>query len=650
MYLLSQPASSSSSLPPFLLDAIQAGKVDATARAFSPLFPAPPPAPAKSAPARQVDAYDSALAAGARFESELLAQAGSVRSYLGCTYAQICEEAALIPAFLRRVSRAAPSVLHMSKEYFGVTVPGRRSASECEQYLRAALRTSAVLPDRYYDIRPALDRAFDPLYWRRVLWRKAIQASESLHLRLKLVGSAKTRARSAYVSDSGLAVRRSQLSRLSAFVDTTTLTTVINGAPVSIPLAQVAKTSEQRMSRVYAFVRAMDALAVESHLEISMITATLPGAYHPNPPPPRRRRRPAHVWNGVSPEDAHRELGRRWQSIRRDLDDCGIKLSGFWAAEPHEDACPHRHFWAIYRPEHRSVVMSAFARYFPAQVVGSTVVPSVRLRHPVLGDLMFVDVAACITNTCTRTKPSKSAKPVNAPACVEFSVVDRRMGPSAGASYAYKYLFPDLGSVSGAAVDAHRAIWNIRSHQFFGVNNSLSLWDELRKLGTAPLHPDVLPLWVAARGGVREGRIGSIEETATDAQGVEVVRQVPEQRGDALTFLRLQGGLACLQVAPPRLKQKVAGGVRVSFMSVRLATSPVFSRYGELVRKVVGIEVVERIYSRTRREVIDTETGEISFFGYRYFYTIDLMHFISTRSLVWLKVVAPQKDNKIPPG
>jgi hypothetical protein len=193
-----------------------------------------------------------------------------------------------------------------------------------------------------------------------------------------------------------------------------------------------------------------------------------------------------------------------------------------------------------------------------------------------------------------------------APACVEFSVVDRNLG--SGASYAYKYLFPDLTSETGAAVDAHRSIWKIRSHQFFGVKGSLTLWDELRKIDKTPHEPTMHALWVAARGGVKTGRTG-----------------LNEQRGDARRYIELQGGLACLSSVP-------------AAVIVRVATRTAESWYGEPSRRITGVESVSFYFEKVRRDHINRETGVI---GYRTrkVRKVQPLAFVSTRKFVWARVI-----------
>lgn len=50
------------------------------------------------------------------------------------------------------------------------------------------------------------------------------------------------------------------------------------------------------------------------------------------------------------------------------------------------------------------------------------------------------------------------------------------------------------------AIDAYRSLWCMRGAQFFGIRNSLGLWDKLRAGKEPPAEPELVALWRAARG------------------------------------------------------------------------------------------------------------------------------------------------------
>jgi hypothetical protein len=109
-----------------------------------------------------------------------------------------------------------------------------------------------------------------------------------------------------------------------------------------------------------------------------------------------------------------------------------------------------------------------------------------------------------------------------------------------------------------ASVDAHRANWRMRSFQFFGIKNCLSLWDELRRLKKAPDDARLRELWVHARGGEAEGTI-----------------KAGTQTGKAKEFLEAMGGLAA---APTPVQLELDAKVPPK---ARIYTVPTTTRYGE---------------------------------------------------------------------
>lgn len=112
----------------------------------------------------------------------------------------------------------------------------------------------------------------------------------------------------------------------------------------------------------------------------------------------------------------------------------------------------------------------------------------------------------------------------------------------------------------------------MRSAQFFGIRNCLGLWDELRAVKEEPEEAELLALWRAARGGDAKGCI-----------------EASQQRGDAYTFLLLQGGLAAVsQPEQAELLEADAESVPVA----RVYRVPSLTQYGEQGQRVEGVELV----------------------------------------------------------
>lgn len=607
-------ATKTKTLPQPVLDAIAAQK------ALLPSYGWQPPKGAK-----QQDLFLTGYHDAEAWEREILSFAHGIDRYLSWGYEQICDEAATIPgrvAFFAR-SRSPLQTLELFERLFGVVIPGRRSEEDCVAYLRSQLwpgRSEAL--NTWFDIQPCLLRLLNVKFWRRVLWSRVLQAREELHLRLRLVGKKGAK----YVSEDGLAIRKAQRARRAEYMKKTTIEATIEGEVVSLPLEQVASSAEQRMSKIYAFIAAMDRMAIANGLTVALITATLEGEWHPNPSHGRSDTQ----WNGKTPKQANEEMGRRWAAVRRDLDNLGVRLSGIWAGEPHADACPHRHFWTIYRPEHAHMIYEAFARYFPGT---PGVAAAVKVRHPAIGDICFdthADAAA-LNMRFAEFDPSDPKGKKTELAQVEFSVIDRSPSKpgeprkASGASYAFKYIEAAMlaehdDSEKGAAfarIDAHRSIWRMRAYQFFGIKDCLSLWDELRRVQEPPLDALLHSMWIAARGGEAKGRV-----------------QTGTQRGDAWAFLMLHGGLAVFEdvtgsrAALKEFKERVRAGEEVVRDVASLAREGVTTAFLEPGSTIVGVQRITEaflpVYSVDEDGVVDTYLrGERAGFRYVYELTTD---------------------------
>lgn len=558
----------SSPLPTELSVAISHAKTQRAASAFSPLAPFLPEPGAELHP-RQAAQLAYAHGESQAWEAELLADAYGIQPYLGWSYAELREEAQRIPGMLRNLT----------------TLDGLRDPDSALLVAKAQRMFAVVVPGKTLEAQVA--RVLDPRYWRRALWKRIGQAKEHLHLKLGLVGKGARQ----YCSADALKMRYTQLGAQQRWLKETMLRTEVDGEQLELPLEKIAKTPKQKLARLYVFIAAMDRMAAERELSVALLTATLEGEWHANP----LHARPDHQWNGKSPGEASKELGARFQAIRRDLDKMDIAISGLWAAEPHQDGCPHRHFWLIYAPEHQAAVFAIFLVYFPGKL---------KLRRDAAsgGDVMFDSVANALAGASRRLKHKREG------AQVDVSLIDREKG--SGASYVLKYvqksimtdatyadLLNPLGSAGGDAkathptkparsaaevrkqmrtlqsIDAYRAVWRMRGCQFFGIRSCLTLWDELRRMGEPPMEAHLHALWCAARGGDAKGSV--------DAE---------QQRGDAYTFLLLRGGLA----AAPRATQVEMDEVSAPAQpQVRVYRTPTQTQYGEKGARIEGVEAVE---------------------------------------------------------
>lgn len=421
-------------------------------------------------------------------------------------------------------------------------------------------------------------RAFDSGFWRSRLYVRSLQLREFRAMQASRLGKD-----CPYATPYAVEARRLQRAKQAEWLKATTLTCAglldENGQPVELPLEKVAKTAKQSFSGVYAMVEAIDVLAQEQQLECALITVTLPGDWHSNP----TYKRKGWQFNGKTPKQASDEIGKRWEKVRLYLDNRGVYLTGIWVLEMHKDGTPHRHYLVHYRPEHRAEVMATFLKWFPNRL---------KLRF---GSDKSLDCGFTSPEDCRAGRSYSLGKPTSPfrrlGYAVDVAIINR--SESKPASYVFKYLEKTLlvddalKDTSFASVDAARFVWRLRAYQFFGVNGSREVWDRLRSRNTAPEDAVTRELWVAARGGDKEGRI-----------------QGGEQRGDAVQFLRLVGGLKACHVG--RVSRPKAGATREV---VKVARESVTTRYQEEGKRAVGLVRVLSVFGLA--EHVDPETGEV---------------------------------------
>lgn len=449
-----------------------------------------------------------------------------------------------------------------------------------------------------------LSRLSDARFWRRCIRVILLREREHFYMRLHLVGQ----GAEAYVSDVQLSSRLAQLKRQAQWMKETVLVprylSPEDAERGLLTLEQVASSPRTRFAKLYAFVKAMDAISIEQGLATAMLTLTLEPQWHPNPS------HGTNSWNGASPRAAHQSMATRWQSILRDLDRMGVGVSGLRVVEPHKDGCPHWHLWLLYRPGAEQSILLTVMRYFPNKL--KVRAPRAKGSKAAAGDVIFDSLDALKASTSRTPTHAKEG------AQVELARIDRSI--SSGASYAMKYLlktvdggeplnaeaglFPELDAAvtrqksaqqqqkraehlaAAKRVDAYRSLWGINAGQLFGVAKCLTAWDELRRLCTAPTHPLLKKLWVLARGTDNEGRI----EAGADIQG------------DAKGFIEALGGLAACGKAPKDAAR----------ISIGRLTEEALNGYGETIVRTKGVTLVERrrtqVCTGTR---VNASTGEV---------------------------------------
>jgi hypothetical protein len=361
-------------------------------------------------------------------------------------------------------------------------------------------------------------RLISARWWRRAIRRVLMRAVERAHLTAGMVGKQRMR----YASNHAVRVRQQNLARQDEWLKNTTAERVdtATGEVISAALPTREAVAKAKLAEFWAWCAGMQTLAQADGLEMAMLTLTLEPEYHPSPAMGRSS------WDGTTPDLANKEIGRRWAQIRAALAKVGITLSGFRAAEPHGDACPHWHLFLVYRPEAQATILANTIKLFPGKA-------ALRTRDNQGNDhrLVFRDAEDALAGT---GRPALEKEGTQA----ELAVINTAQASIA--AYVTKYV---LKQAEDDRAGAWRSTWGIRGLQWYGIRNALTKWRELRRLSAPPVGELLTKLWHAA--------------TAKDAGA----------------FLRLLGGLAA------------GGGKTVPSQPL---TVPTRTAYGEVGARLVG--------------------------------------------------------------
>ena len=587
---------------------------------FNPLFPDDYPIKSvaqalEHLPQRFKGRLDSISEAVDNYRQTLQSKSASVLSWLDASEEDI-REVALHFAKLRFADKPAQYKVAWAERLLKQTIAGDNAASQ-------------------------FSRVSDARFWRRAIRVQLMREREHFFLHLRLIHKGGEN----YVSDLQLLVRFDQLRRQTKWLHETVLVPQFldpsDCQKNLMTLADVASTAQSRFAKLYTFVKAMDAISIEQKLATALLTLTLEPEWHPNPGNGKNS------WNGASPREAHNSIGKRWQSVLRDLDALGVGVSGLRVVEPHKDGCPHWHLWMLYQPAAQDVLLQTVMKYFPlklkvrnvaakAQAQQASQAPKRNLQQELnfkahaqkkadlaptpayLNDIIYDSLESLVDN--------KGRAPVgNEGAQVDFVHIDRSI--SSGASYAMKYLLKTVDASAPVSakkkaakknappanpvkveteeeteeeskkrlehkavarrVDAYRSLWGINASQLFGVAKCLSAWDELRRLNTRPKRYQMKQLWRLARGSNKQGRIEA------DA-GI---------RGNAKGFIEALGGLAASRLFQAKKEPRP---------SIQLGryTQAGWNNYGDEIEKPKGLALIKRC--RIKVFVINPETGELA--------------------------------------
>lgn len=339
---------------------------------------------------------------------------------------------------------------------------------------------------------PAIKRMTCEQWWRRKLRRAHARNVEGAAIGLGYVN----RARECYISDESVKRRAQQNARNAATLESTTAT---NELGQEYTLAELAATGPankairraELMTRIAGFER----IAIDlGHVGL-FFTVTCPSRMHK-----WATRKGGGVvenrrYDGTTPDDAQRYLGKTWARIRAALARQGIKPYGFRIAEPNHDGTPHWHMLV----------------FLPAGQVN--------------------DLTATVWRYALKDSPDEPG--AHAHRC-DFKAIDAGKGTAAG--YIAKYvaknidgygleadLFGNDAITTAQRVEAWAATWGIRQFQQIG-GAPVGPWRELRRIESLPAGaPEHLKHAHEAVNRVADLEAGTVKSVAwdhyTEAQG-----------------------------------------------------------------------------------------------------------------------------------
>ncbi|HCE6885758.1 TPA: replication endonuclease [Pseudomonas aeruginosa] len=209
-----------------------------------------------------------------------------------------------------------------------------------------------------------------------------------------------------------------------------------------IPLSKVVSTEKQRFAEIYIQVTSLDAYAKQLDYKPLFITFTAPARFHPKPS------NGVSSWDGSTPKESNDYLKGLWNAFRKDIHRYKIEMNGFWAVEPHKDQCFHKHALMYVNKKHYDELAILINKHFRHSE------NAVRIEE--------ID-----------TKKSKAT-----------SYVMKYLTKSFNMDFELKdgVLNIDKLEISNhKKVRAVQALWGVRRYAMFGVNNTLSLWRELKR-------------------------------------------------------------------------------------------------------------------------------------------------------------------------
>ena len=197
----------------------------------------------------------------------------------------------------------------------------------------------------------------------------------------------------------------------------------------NLTLAQCSRSNYARFSEMYTILNGLNSYADSLGYDWTFITITAPPEFHSTPQNGYSK------WDGSTPRDTNNYFTNGWHKTQSVLTKSSIHYFGMRTAEPHHDGSSHWHLMIWHKENDYDAIIDALKFQFPIQ-----------------GQTNF----------------------------------KRNNGESSAASYVSKYIRKSIDldgdNTTTSAVSAWRSCWGIRAFQFFGIDNQITKWRELRRI------------------------------------------------------------------------------------------------------------------------------------------------------------------------
>ena len=287
----------------------------------------------------------------------------------------------------------------------------------------------------YFDIPcPDKRRAISLKWWQYQLNKVSRRDYEMLNYHFEKVSSKKAK----YASNLQV---RNYILRQQATAKWMNRTFIQNDG-ITLSLAKCSKSNYAQNSETFTILKGLGNYADSlTGYDWTFITLTAPLEFHSSPKYGDSK------WDGSSAINSHNYLQKGWHRSQSILYKNMIHHFGIKVSEPHQDGCSHFHLIVWHKKNEYDAIVDAFSQQF-------------------------------------------------SPKQIKFR---RNNGMSCASSYIAKYIrkSDDYDPSSPIVrVASWRCCWGIRSFRFFGIDNQITKWRELRKI-----EHDTSAIWKAAKAG-----------------------------------------------------------------------------------------------------------------------------------------------------